>query len=106
MKKSISYWSFSGKNVFEAMRLAKDAGFDGIELTLDAEGDVTMETAPEKLAEIRRAAEEIGIALPSVASSLYWAYSFTSDDPEERERRIRRQSARSKRQRRWARTQF
>ena len=50
MKKSISYWSFSGKNVFEAMRLAKDAGFDGIELTLDAEGDVTMETAPEKLA--------------------------------------------------------
>ena len=32
MKKSISYWSFSGKNVFEAMRLAKDAGFDGIEL--------------------------------------------------------------------------
>ena len=52
MKKSISYWSFSGKNVFEAMRLAKDAGFDGIELTLDAEGDVTMETAPEKLAEI------------------------------------------------------
>lgn len=88
------------------MRLAKDAGFDGIELTLDAEGDVTMETAPEKLAEIRRAAEEIGIALPSVASSLYWAYSFTSDDPEERERHIRRQSARSKRQRRWARTQF
>ena len=73
MKKSISYWSFSGKNVFEAMRLAKDAGFDGIELTLDAEGDVTMEIAPEKLAEIRRAAEEIGIALPSVASSLYWA---------------------------------
>ena len=57
MKKSISYWSFSGKNVFEAMRLAKDAGFDGIELTLDAEGDVTMETAPEKLAEIRRAAD-------------------------------------------------
>ena len=97
MKKSISYWSFSGKNVFEAMRLAKDAGFDGIELTLDAEGDVTMETAPEKLAEIRRAAEEIGIALPSVASSLYWRSG---------KRRIRRQSARSKRQRRWARTQF
>ena len=47
MKKSISYWSFSGKNVSEAPRLAKDAGFDGIELTLEAEGDVTMETAPE-----------------------------------------------------------
>ncbi len=85
MKKSISFWSFSGKNVFEAMKLAKQAGFDGIELTLDAAGDVTMDTTAEQLAEIRRAADEIGIALPSVASSLYWTYSFTSDDPAERE---------------------
>lgn len=85
MKKSISFWSFSGKDVFEAMKLAKQAGFDGIELTLDAAGDVCMQTTPEHLAKIRAAAEEIGIALPSVASSLYWSYSFTSDDPEERE---------------------
>lgn len=86
MEKSISYWSFSGKNVFEAMQIAKDAGFDGIELTLDAEGDVTMQTSAAQLTEIRGAAEKIGLELPSVASSLYWAYSFTSDDPDERER--------------------
>lgn len=85
MKKSISYWSFSGKNVFQAMQTAKDAGFDGIELTLDAEGDVTMQTTAAQLAEIRSAAQELGLALPSVASSLFWAYSFTSDDPNERE---------------------
>ena len=85
MKKSISYWSFSGKNVFQAMQTAKDAGFDGIELTLDAEGDVTMQTTAAQLAEIRSAAQELGLALPSVASSLFWAYSFTSDDPDERE---------------------
>ena len=86
MKKSISYWSFVGRSAVEAMRLAKDAGFEGIELTLDAEGDLTPETTDEQLAALRQAAEEIGIALPSVASSLYWAYSFTSDDPEEREK--------------------
>ena len=85
MKKSISYWSFSGKNVFQAMQTAKDAGFDGIELTLDAEGDVTMQTTAAHLAEIRSAAQALGLALPSVASSLFWAYSFTSDDPDERE---------------------
>ena len=85
MKKSISYWSFSGKHVFQAMQTAKDAGFDGIELTLDAEGDVTMQTTAAQLAEIRSAAQELGLALPSVASSLFWAYSFTSDDPNERE---------------------
>lgn len=85
MKKSISFWSFAGKSVFEAMELAKKAGFDGIELTLDAAGDLTPETTPEQLAAIRAKAEEIGIELPSVASSLYWSYSFTSDDPAERE---------------------
>ena len=86
MKKSISYWSFVGRTAPEAMRLAKDAGFDGIELTLDATGDVTPGTRPEKLAELKALAEEIGIELPSMASSLYWTYSFTSDDPEERKK--------------------
>ena len=84
MKKSISYWSFVGKSAIEAMRLAKDAGFEGIELTLDAEGDLNPSTTESQLAELKAAAAEIGIALPSVASGLYWAYSFTSDDPEER----------------------
>lgn len=86
MKKSISYWSFVGKSAVEAMRLAKDAGFEGIELTLDAEGDLNPNTTDAQLAELKAAAAEIGIALPSVASSLYWSYSFTSDDPEERQK--------------------
>lgn len=86
MKKSISYWSFSGKSAVEAMRLAKDAGFDGIELTLDAAGDLNPDTTDAHLGELKTAAREIGIALPSVASSLYWSYSFTSDDPAERQK--------------------
>lgn len=86
MKKSISYWSFVGRSAVEAMRIAKDAGFEGIELTLDAAGDLTPETTDEQLAALKQAAAEIGIALPSVASSLYWSYSFTSDDAAEREK--------------------
>ena len=85
MKKSISFWSFNGKTAAQAMQLAKDAGFDGIELTLDAAGDLTMDTTDEQVLALRQTAERIGIALPSVASSLYWAYSFTSDDAAERE---------------------
>ena len=84
MKTSISYWSFVGKSAVEAMRLAKDAGFDGIELTLDADGDLDPNTTDEELAALKAAAAEIGIALPSIASSLYWTYSFTSDDEQER----------------------
>ena len=85
MKKSISFWSFNGKTAAQAMQLAKDAGFDGIELTLDAAGDLTMDTTDEQVLALKQTAERIGIALPSVASSLYWAYSFTSDDAAERE---------------------
>ena len=86
MKKSISYWSFVGKSAIEAMKLAKEAGFEGIELTMDGEGDLTPATTDAKLAELKAAAAEIGIALPSVASGLYWSYSFTSEDPEERQK--------------------
>ena len=35
LKKSISYWSFVGKSCVEAMRIAKDAGFEGIEAGRD-----------------------------------------------------------------------
>ncbi len=87
MKKSISFWSFAGKTAREAMELAKKAGYDGIELTLDAPGSLglTPETTEEELLALKNYAAELGLELPSVASSLYWAYSFTSDDPRERQ---------------------
>ena len=86
LKKSISYWSFVGKSAFEAMTLAKDAGFDGIELTLDGSGDLTMDTTDAQLNALKDWAERLGLALPSMASGLYWTYSFTSEDPDERRR--------------------
>lgn len=86
MKKSISYWSFVGKTAREAMKLAAEAGYDGIELTLDAAGSLglTPETSDQELRALRDEAAELGIGLPSLASSLYWTYSFTSEDAEER----------------------
>ncbi len=85
MKKSINYWSFVGKDIYEAMELAKKAGFEGIELALLESGDLTPDSTPEQLAKIKAKAEEIGIQLPSLASGLCWGASFTSDDPAERE---------------------
>lgn len=65
--------------------MAKTSGYDGIELTLDAEGGLTPRTTEAELLAIRSEAEGLGLELPSVASSLYWTYSFTSDDASERE---------------------
>ena len=52
MKKSINYWSFSGKSIYEAMDLAKAAGFEGIELALMDSGDLRI-TCLRKYSHIR-----------------------------------------------------
>ena len=86
MKKSINVWSFVGKSNREAMKLAKDAGFEGIELALNAEGDLSMNCPDSDLAGLKAYAEELGIAIPSLSSGLCWGDSLTSDDPGERSR--------------------
>ena len=86
MKKSINIWSFIGKTNKEAMKLAKDAGFEGIELALGGDGEISMTSTDEELLSIKAYAEELGIRIPSLSSGLCWANSLTANDPEERQR--------------------
>ena len=86
MKKGINIWSFVGKSNKEAMKLAKDAGFEGIELALCGDGEISMTSSDEELLSIRAYADELGIKIPSLSSGLCWTYSLTADDPEERQR--------------------
>ena len=86
MKKSINIWSFVGKTNREAMKIAKDAGFEGIELALAADGEISMTSTDEELLSIKAYAEELGIAIPSISSGLCWTWSLSSDDPEERQK--------------------
>jgi len=89
MKKAISIWSFTGKTLKESIALAKEAGFHGIELSLDETGPTGLDATPEGLTGIRAYAEGLGIAIPSVASGLYWSNPFTSDDETIREKGIK-----------------
>lgn len=84
MKKSISIWSFQESDVRKCIRIASEAGFQGIELALDLTGDVAVDTSEEELLLIRKEAEDCGIQIHSVASGLYWDYSFTSNSEEKR----------------------
>ena len=86
LKKSINIWSFVGKTNREAMKLAKDAGFEGIELALSTEGEITMTSTDEELLSVKAYAEELGIRIPSLSSGLCWTDSLTADDPAERQR--------------------
>ena len=80
MKKGISIWSFAGTSLEENMKLAKDAGFDGIELALDETGDVSLESTKDDILKVKEMAEKIGLELYSVASGLYWTYNYTSEN--------------------------
>lgn len=86
MKKAINIWSFAGKSNREAMKIAKEAGFDGIELALDTDGEISMTSTDEELLSIKKYAEELEIRIPSLSSSLCWLDSLTADDPKERQR--------------------
>jgi len=68
MKKSISVWSFAGGSLREKMELAKDAGFQAIEVAMDEEGEITPSSTEEQVREVRRTADEVGIEMPRASS--------------------------------------
>ena len=70
------------------MQLAKDAGFDGIELNYDLENDLSPKSGTKEYTAIRKMAEKIGIEISGICSFLYWPYPLTSNLPAERERGV------------------
>ncbi len=70
----------------ECLQLAKDAGFDGVELNYDLESDLSPKAGPAEFTAIRKMADEIGIAISGLCSFLFWPYPLTSNDPAKRTR--------------------
>ncbi|MBQ4116510.1 MAG: sugar phosphate isomerase/epimerase [Clostridia bacterium] len=88
MKKGISIWSFPEQKLNSSFALAKDAGFEGVEVALAEEGELSLQTTTKQLLEIRKQADDNGIELYSVASGLYWDYWFNDDAPSIREKAV------------------
>lgn len=87
MKKGISIWSFPAQSLKDSFMLAKDAGFEGVEVALDeSEGELTLASTEKEIKEIKKQAEDAGIELYSVASGLYWNYWLSSEDEAERQK--------------------
>ena len=89
IKKSINLWAFpypDKMSLKQCLQLAKDAGFDGIELNYDLDSDLSPKSGTKEFQDIRRMADEIGIAISGVCSFLFWPYPLTSNDPAERAR--------------------
>lgn len=89
MKKSINLWAFpypDRMTLRECLQLAKDAGFDGIELNYDLESDLSPKAGTKEFQAIRKMADDIGIAISGLCSFLFWPYSLTSNSAEQRQR--------------------
>jgi L-ribulose-5-phosphate 3-epimerase len=89
MVKSISFWSFpQGTTVAQAMQMAKDAGFEGIELTVEAEGDITVDSSPEDVKTFRSMADDLELQLPTLATGLGWQFPTCGPDDEVTQRGV------------------
>lgn len=88
-RKSINLWAFpypQRMSLEQCLRLAKDAGFDAVELNYDLENDLSPRHGTAHYLAIRRLAEAIGIGISGICSFLFWPYPLTSNDPEKRRR--------------------
>lgn len=91
MKKSINMWAFPYPDRWslqECLEISKDAGFDGVEINFDLEGEFSAESSDAQIREIGQLAKKIGIEISGVCSFLFWPYSMTHNDPAKRKKGI------------------
>ena len=80
-RKSLNLWAmpYPAKMTLEqCLRLAKEAGFEGVELNYDLESDLSPKHGTAHYQEIRRMADRIGIAISGLCSFLFWPYPAAS----------------------------
>ncbi len=94
MTKGINYWAFparedgSAVGLAEAFKAAKELGYDCFEVTVEAKGELSLETSEREAGLVRKAADANGLRLLTVASGLAWGESPTDPDPGVRERAV------------------
>lgn len=86
-KKGINQWAFPAKmKLKNSFKLAKQAGFEGIELIIAKEGEISLNSSKEDIKNIVKLSNSTGIEIISLATGLFWEYSLTSDNIANRER--------------------
>ena len=80
MKKGICIGSLPEGSYLERFKLAKEAGFDGVEpMTIEID---------EELEEAKKAAEKTGMEIPSIMNANHWQFPFSSNKEEDIEKAI------------------
>jgi len=86
MKKGINIWTFRDQtDLRRCMNLAREAGFEGIELAYALDGPIGPESTAEDMKAVVRMAEEEDIQICSLATGVLWRFNLVSEDEQERE---------------------
>ncbi|KQN97849.1 sugar phosphate isomerase/epimerase family protein [Paenibacillus sp. Leaf72] len=89
MKKGINIWSFnSNTTIASCIQTAKKAGFDGIELSLNGSGELSLAATDQEIRDIKARLEEAELEIAGLATGLYWDYAMTSANPETQSKAI------------------
>ncbi len=87
MKKSINLWALpypQQLSLKECFELCADAGFEGVEINYDLEGDLSPDASENDIKAIAQMAHKLGLKISGLCSFLFWPYAFTHEDPAKR----------------------
>ncbi|GAH48313.1 unnamed protein product, partial [marine sediment metagenome] len=74
-KKGINQWAFPvNMSLKDCFNLAKEAKFDGIEVAIGEEGEITLSSTKRDIQKIAKISRSIGVEISSLATGLFWDY--------------------------------
>jgi len=86
LKKGVNMWCFPERfRVVDGMKVAKDAGFDGIELNMEAANQdvsdlrLTLTSTEKEIIKLKQAAVACGLETPSLSTALCWNSLLSSE---------------------------
>lgn len=87
MRKSITLRAFPTEmDLLTRLRVARDAGYEGVEVNLEPHEAVTLEASEAELMALRQQIEDMGLSVSSVYSRRQWLFPITSQKAEIRAR--------------------
>ena len=80
MKKGINIWSFPAGSIRENLTLAKRAGFEGVELSVNNRPELSLESTENEILQVKAMADDLGLSLYSLCCDLCWDLRLSDDD--------------------------
>ena len=84
MKKGISTWSLPDRSADASFSLARECGFDGVEVGISDKGLLRLDSSEKALYDFKKKADEYGMPLYSLVYDFCWNKSLSASDPKVR----------------------